>query len=396
MLLLLIPTMAWTYIRVPGMKRAVEFLCLLPLAIPAIVLVVGIVPIYQFLSRATGGNALTLAFIDIILVLPYAHRAIDAGLKSIDVTTLAEAARSLGASWPRVMFQIIAPNMRGRDRVRVGHHGRARAGRVHDLVAAQLRHPAGDHRLLGKRDAFVAVAVSLAALAFAFVLVLGIAIFGAERRRKPRTRGGARHMTTAVPTENAARNGVSVQLLDLHRHYGALHALDGLTLELAPGELVALLGPSGCGKTTALRALAGLDEPDSGAIVVDGKDITHTPANRRDMGMVFQAYSLFPNMTARENVAYGLRLRGDGQADPDAHGPTRCSTSSGSASTAAATRTSCPAASSSASPSPGRSRSDPRCCCSTSRSRRSTPRSAVSCARRSGASRSRSAPRRCS
>ena len=85
-----------------------------------------------------------------------------------------------------------------------------------------------------------------------------------------------------------------MQLLDLHRHYGALHALDGLTLELAPGELVALLGPSGCGKTTALRALAGLDEPDSGAIVVDGKDITHTPANRRDMGMVFQAYSLFP------------------------------------------------------------------------------------------------------
>jgi putative spermidine/putrescine transport system ATP-binding protein len=122
-------------------------------------------------------------------------------------------------------------------------------------------------------------------------------------------------MTTAVPTENAARNGVAVQLLDLHRQYGALHALDGLTLELAPGELVALLGPSGCGKTTALRALAGLDEPDAGRIVVDGKDITHVPANRRDMGMVFQAYSLFPNMTARENVAYGLRLRGVGNQE---------------------------------------------------------------------------------
>src|SRR5262245_32575514 len=122
-------------------------------------------------------------------------------------------------------------------------------------------------------------------------------------------------MTTAVPTENAARNGVGVQLLDLHRHYGALHALDGLTIELAPGELVALLGPSGCGKTTALRSLAGLDEPDSGRIVVDGKDITRVSANQRGMGMVFQAYSLFPNMTARDNVAYGLRLRGvDGPA----------------------------------------------------------------------------------
>jgi putative spermidine/putrescine transport system ATP-binding protein len=98
-------------------------------------------------------------------------------------------------------------------------------------------------------------------------------------------------------------------MLDMHRSYGPVHALDGLSIEIAPGELVALLGPSGCGKTTALRALAGLDELDAGRILVDGRDITHVPANRRDMGMVFQAYSLFPNMTARENVAYGLRLR---------------------------------------------------------------------------------------
>jgi len=111
------------------------------------------------------------------------------------------------------------------------------------------------------------------------------------------------------------RSGVSVKLVGLHRHYGPVHALDGLDLEMAPGELVALLGPSGCGKTTALRALAGLDTPDAGRIVVDGRDITDVPANHRDMGMVFQAYSLFPNMTARDNVAYGLRLRGmDGQA----------------------------------------------------------------------------------
>ena len=116
-----------------------------------------------------------------------------------------------------------------------------------------------------------------------------------------------------IATADAAtgtRSGVTVQLLDLHRHYGPVRALDGLTIEMAPGELVALLGPSGCGKTTALRALAGLDEADSGQILVDGREITHVPANKRDMGMVFQAYSLFPNMTARDNVAYGLRLRG--------------------------------------------------------------------------------------
>ncbi len=113
-----------------------------------------------------------------------------------------------------------------------------------------------------------------------------------------------------IESGSAERSGVSVQLLDLHRYYGTVHALDGLTIDIAPGELVALLGPSGCGKTTALRSLGGLDDPDSGRIVVDGRDITNVSANRRDMGVVFQAYSLFPNMTARDNVAYGLRLRG--------------------------------------------------------------------------------------
>jgi putative spermidine/putrescine transport system ATP-binding protein len=105
------------------------------------------------------------------------------------------------------------------------------------------------------------------------------------------------------------RRGVRVELVELRRKFGELSALDGLSLDLAPGELVALLGPSGCGKTTALRSLAGLERLDSGRVLLDGRDITHMPASRRDMGMVFQAYSLFPHLTARENVAFGLRLR---------------------------------------------------------------------------------------
>ena len=100
-----------------------------------------------------------------------------------------------------------------------------------------------------------------------------------------------------------------VQLVDLSKHFGAVKALNGFTLDIAQGELVALLGPSGCGKTTALRALAGLQELNGGKIIVDGKDVTHQNANKRGMGMVFQAYSLFPHMTARENVEYGLKLR---------------------------------------------------------------------------------------
>jgi putative spermidine/putrescine transport system ATP-binding protein len=116
-------------------------------------------------------------------------------------------------------------------------------------------------------------------------------------------------MTSPSPSPVASGHGVAVAFEEMHRWYGPVHALDGLSIDIAPGELIALLGPSGCGKTTALRALGGLDEVDSGRILVDGKDITHVPANKRDMGIVFQAYSLFPNMSARDNVGYGLRLR---------------------------------------------------------------------------------------
>ncbi len=115
-----------------------------------------------------------------------------------------------------------------------------------------------------------------------------------------------------MTTSSEVGAGVEVRLVELNRRYGEVRALDNFSLDVAPGELVALLGPSGCGKTTALRALAGLDEVDSGKVLVDGRDITRVSAHRRDMGMVFQAYSLFPNMTARENVAYGLRLRSIG------------------------------------------------------------------------------------
>ena len=106
-----------------------------------------------------------------------------------------------------------------------------------------------------------------------------------------------------------------LELQDLHRAFGSHVALNGINISLEQGEFISLLGPSGCGKTTALRIVAGFDRPDSGRVVVDGRDMTGVAPNKRDMGMVFQAYSLFPNMTARQNVEFGLKIRGGAKSN---------------------------------------------------------------------------------
>src|SRR5712691_10314586 len=121
-------------------------------------------------------------------------------------------------------------------------------------------------------------------------------------------------MSDATTRRDGAR-GVEVRLEDLRRAYAATTALDGLTLTMSPGEMVALLGPSGCGKTTALRLVAGLEEADSGRVVIGGNDVTNLGANKREIGMVFQAYSLFPHMTALNNVAFGMQLHKVGAAE---------------------------------------------------------------------------------
>jgi len=93
------------------------------------------------------------------------------------------------------------------------------------------------------------------------------------------------------------------------RYGGAAAAVDDLSIEIGEGELVSLLGPSGCGKTTTLRSIAGFVEPDAGQILFDGVDITALPPERRNIGMVFQNYALFPHMTVRENLRFGLEMR---------------------------------------------------------------------------------------
>ncbi len=109
-------------------------------------------------------------------------------------------------------------------------------------------------------------------------------------------------------TDGARARG-TVTLTGLVKHYGATRALDGVSLAVAPGEFFTLLGPSGCGKTTTLRSVAGFVTPDAGDVAIDGRTVTQVPPHRRQVGMVFQHYALFPHRSVAQNVGFGLRMQ---------------------------------------------------------------------------------------
>ncbi|HEY8589171.1 MAG TPA: ABC transporter permease subunit [Naasia sp.] len=189
-LFLLAPTMVLITLRYPRLRRPFEFLCLLPISIPAIVLVVGLTPVYLTIGRTLGTGAWTLAFAYGITVLPYAYRAIQSNLDGIDVKTLAEAARSLGADWLTVLLRVLAPNLRGgllaasliSVAVVLGEFTIASLLNRQNLQTAVF--------VVSKQDPYVAVAFALLALLFAFLLLLVIGrvgrIAGTPRRRRTR------------------------------------------------------------------------------------------------------------------------------------------------------------------------------------------------------------------
>lgn len=183
MLLLLVPTMTWVHLRVPRAKRLIEGLSLLPLVIPAIVLVVGIASLYTWVTYFFGDSPLTLTFVYVVLVLPYSYRAVESGLSAVDLRTLSEAARSLGASWGTVLLRVVLPNVRAA----VLSAGLLSVALVlgEFTIASLLNFTTlqVDIALLGKRNANTSIAVSLASLLFAFVLLLAVALAAGRRRR---------------------------------------------------------------------------------------------------------------------------------------------------------------------------------------------------------------------
>jgi putative spermidine/putrescine transport system permease protein len=186
MLVLLLPTMVWVRLRLPGVNRIIEFLCLLPLTIPAIALVVGVAPLYHWIEINVTDSILILSFVYLIIVLPYSYRALDAGLSAIDIKTLSEAALSLGAGWGTVMWRVIVPNMSTAIlnacllsvAVVLGEFTFAQL-----LFFVNLQVAIG---YVGLTSAGTSIAVSVASLIFAFTLLMILSFFGRPRERVAR------------------------------------------------------------------------------------------------------------------------------------------------------------------------------------------------------------------
>jgi putative spermidine/putrescine transport system permease protein len=183
-LVILVPTMILVHLQFPKLRRVLEFICIVPVTVPAIVLVVGLAPVYAVVVRIFGGSIWTLAFAYGVTVLPYAYRAIQANLSAVDVITLSEAARSLGAGWGSVMWRILLPNLRRgilaasfiTVAVVLGEFTIASLLGRNNLQTALVQ--------VSKVDPFVAVIFALIALFFAFVLLLLIGRLGSAGRNR--------------------------------------------------------------------------------------------------------------------------------------------------------------------------------------------------------------------
>lgn len=185
-LVVLLPTMILVHIQFPKLRRVLEFICIIPITVPAIVLVVGLAPVYSVVVKVFGGSIWTLAFAYGITVLPYAYRAIQANLDGVPVVTLSEAARSLGAGWPVVLWRVLLPNLRRgvlaaafiSVAVVLGEFTIASLLNRVNLQTALLQ--------ISGTDPFVAVIFALLALGFAFILLLLIGRLGSiGRERNP-------------------------------------------------------------------------------------------------------------------------------------------------------------------------------------------------------------------
>ena len=275
-LVLVVPTAVWVRLRLPALAGLLESATILPIVVPPVVMAAGIAfvqanlgtPLFRALFSSPI-SALTPFYV--VLALPFAYRAVDNGLPRCRCARSWRPPATSARACPRAAAGGAARDPQRRARRGVPH---ARAGARRDRDRpdpAVHRHVPGRDRRGRPSQAGVAVALSLASLLITWVLLLARVV--APGGRQEGSRDGA-------PRGRQSGRQCAVEFRGIRRSFGATHALDGLDLQLNPGELLALLGPSGCGKTTALRLLAGFDRPTAGQVLIDGQDVTDVPASQ--------------------------------------------------------------------------------------------------------------------
>ena len=354
------------HLRLPKLRGAViEFVTVLPYMIPAIALVAGIFIIKPHARWFLNSDFSLIPFY-VILALPFTYRSLDAGLKAIDLRTLVDASRSLGAGWGSTVFRVVIPNLRTAiisasfltAAVVIGEFTIADTLLKETLPRFQAtftgREPQGGYGLN-----LLALIVTIALFVLLSVLT---------KKRDPKRKSFARMAADAALVQEAWTPVTNLTYVSVRKTFGPTVALEGLDLDVKPGELISLLGPSGCGKTTALRIAAGLRVRRFRCRARQRRRHHPHPRPQAQHGHGVPELLAVPEPhTVANNVDFGLRTPQDGR--------TRASPTSGrDARTGAAhpprrplpapdLRRPGPASPRSPAPSP----SSRRCCCSTSR-----------------------------
>jgi spermidine/putrescine ABC transporter ATP-binding subunit len=302
--------------RLPG-RALVRTLALSPLVVPLMVLAIALY--YAFGRAGLVGTVGGLILAHALLGVPYVVLNVEAALRAFDVR-LERAARGLGASAWQAFRRVTLPLIRAG--VLAGALF-AFVASLDEVVVAMFLSGTSAITLPKlmwdsiTQDELNPVVTAVATLQ---MVVAALAVWASEWLRR---RAGARLAAAPAgapegeapghspgPATGAPRlDAAPLRLLGVTRRFGPVLAVDDVTLEVEPGELVTLLGPSGSGKTTLLNLVAGFEPPSAGEIYLGERRITGEPPNRRDIGMVFQDLALFPHLTVFENVAFPLRLR---------------------------------------------------------------------------------------
>jgi putative spermidine/putrescine transport system ATP-binding protein len=311
--------------------RLFEELLVTPLAVPGLAIALALIINYGSFTGFRRSWTFILVG-HVIFTLPFMVRSVIAIMNSVNLREFEEGAASLGAGFWQRFFQIVIPNaMPG---ILAGSLMVFTLSIGEFNLTWMLHTPQTKTLPVGLADSYASMRLEIgSAYTIIFFLMIIPLLIAMQWVAKPRKRKFVMEkldhsptatensvlkpiVATSVPPsrkdEARTMSGTSLRLVNCAKTFvDGTHALETFSLEVQAGETVVILGPSGCGKTTLLRIIAGLESPDSGGkVFFDDEDVTEIPIEKRNVGMVFQSYALFPNMTVAENIAYGLKVRG--------------------------------------------------------------------------------------